>query len=84
MDDNQLQTSFSVTVIFLNETDMKQDLPDQHQELTLQVHRQLDDVSLNINDGKQKQELLQPTCRRFFLYRAINVDGSGHGLGRIL
>lgn len=58
MDDNQLQTSFSVTVIFLNETDMKQDLPDQHQELTLQVHRQLDDVSLNINDGKQKQELL--------------------------
>lgn len=58
MDDNQLQTSFSVTVIFLNETDMKQDLPDQHQELTLQVHRQLDDVSLTIHNGKQKQELL--------------------------
>lgn len=58
MDDNQLQTSFSVTVIFLNETDMKQDLPDQHQELTLHVHRQLDDVSLTINNGKQKQQLL--------------------------
>lgn len=57
MDDNQLQTSFSVTVIFLNESDIKQELPDPHQELTLQVHRQLDDVSLSIKDGKQKQEL---------------------------
>lgn len=47
MGDNQLQTRFSVTVIFLNESDTK---PDQHQELTLQVHRQQDDVSLTIND----------------------------------
>ncbi|XP_067290264.1 histone-arginine methyltransferase CARM1 isoform X2 [Pseudorasbora parva] len=47
MGDNQLQTRFSVTVIFLNESDTKRD---QHQELTLHVHRQLDDVSLTIND----------------------------------
>ncbi|XP_050976506.1 histone-arginine methyltransferase CARM1 isoform X6 [Labeo rohita] len=52
MDDNQLQTSFSVTLIFLNENDVKQELPisSQHQELTLQVHRELDDISLNINN----------------------------------
>ncbi|XP_056091807.1 histone-arginine methyltransferase CARM1 isoform X2 [Rhinichthys klamathensis goyatoka] len=48
MGDNQLQSRFSVTVIFLNESDVKRD---QHQELTLHAHRQLDDdVSLTIND----------------------------------
>ncbi|CAM4730778.1 unnamed protein product [Leuciscus chuanchicus] len=48
MGDNQLQSRFSVTVIFLNESDIKRD---QHQELTLHAHRQLDeDVSLTIND----------------------------------
>ncbi|KAK7120112.1 hypothetical protein R3I94_020206 [Phoxinus phoxinus] len=48
MGDNQLQSRFSVTVIFLNESDIKRD---QHQELTLLAHRQLDDdVSLTIND----------------------------------
>jgi len=51
MGDNQLQSRFSVTVIFLNESDVKRD---QHQDLTLHAHRQLDDdVSLTINDGKQ-------------------------------
>ncbi|XP_039531592.1 histone-arginine methyltransferase CARM1 isoform X4 [Pimephales promelas] len=48
MGDNQLQSRFSVTVIFLNESDVKRD---QHQDLTLHAHRQLDDdVSLTIND----------------------------------
>ncbi|XP_077099396.1 histone-arginine methyltransferase CARM1 isoform X2 [Siphateles boraxobius] len=48
MGDNQLQSRFSVTVIFLNESDIKRD---QHQELTLHAHKQLDDdVSLTIID----------------------------------
>nr|XP_021334911.1 histone-arginine methyltransferase CARM1 isoform X1 [Danio rerio] len=53
MDDNQLQSSFSVTLTFLNESDVKEDLPAaslQHQELTLQVHRELEDINLNITD----------------------------------
>ncbi|XP_051972704.1 histone-arginine methyltransferase CARM1 isoform X2 [Xyrauchen texanus] len=52
MGDNQ--TSFSVTLIFLNENDLNQDLiptPSQHQELTLKVHRELEDISFTINDG---------------------------------
>ncbi|XP_051542453.1 histone-arginine methyltransferase CARM1 isoform X2 [Myxocyprinus asiaticus] len=52
MGDNQ--TSFSVTLIFLNENDINQDListQNQHQELTLKVHRELEDISFTINDG---------------------------------
>uniref|UniRef100_A0A671PEU1 Histone-arginine methyltransferase CARM1 n=1 Tax=Sinocyclocheilus anshuiensis TaxID=1608454 RepID=A0A671PEU1_9TELE len=52
MGDNQLQTSFSVTLIFLNESDLKQDLPtsSQHQELTLQIRGEADDVCLTVNN----------------------------------
>ncbi|KAK2871511.1 hypothetical protein Q8A67_024038 [Cirrhinus molitorella] len=52
MGDNQLQTTFSVTLLFLNENDVKQEPPisSQHQELTLQVHREVDDISLTINN----------------------------------
>lgn len=52
MGDNQLQTSFSVTLIFLNENDLKQELPIsiQHQELLLQIHRELDDICLTVNN----------------------------------
>ncbi|XP_016329941.1 histone-arginine methyltransferase CARM1-like isoform X2 [Sinocyclocheilus anshuiensis] len=51
MTDNQFQSSFSVTLISLNESDMKQELPlsSPHQELTLLVHREMD-FSLSIND----------------------------------
>ncbi len=56
MGDNQLQSSFSVTLVFLNESDLKQELPisNQHQELTLQIHRELDDIGLTVNNGKQR------------------------------
>ncbi|XP_058645826.1 histone-arginine methyltransferase CARM1 isoform X2 [Onychostoma macrolepis] len=52
MGDNQLQTGFSVALIFLNENDLKQELPvsNQHQELRLQIHREADDISLTAND----------------------------------
>lgn len=52
MGDNQLQTGFSVTLIFLNESDLKQELPvsNQHQELRLQIHREADDICLTAND----------------------------------
>ncbi|XP_016377551.1 histone-arginine methyltransferase CARM1-like isoform X2 [Sinocyclocheilus rhinocerous] len=52
MGDNQLQTSFSVTLIFLNENDLKQDLPisSQHQELRLQIRGEADDICLTVNN----------------------------------
>ncbi|XP_016399406.1 histone-arginine methyltransferase CARM1-like [Sinocyclocheilus rhinocerous] len=52
MGDNQFQSSFSVTLVSLNESDMKQELPLSRplQELTLLVHREMDDFSLSIND----------------------------------
>uniref|UniRef100_A0A671PCF9 Histone-arginine methyltransferase CARM1 n=1 Tax=Sinocyclocheilus anshuiensis TaxID=1608454 RepID=A0A671PCF9_9TELE len=48
-----LQTSFSVTLIFLNESDLKQDLPtsSQHQELTLQIRGEADDCILMLPDA---------------------------------
>uniref|UniRef100_A0A673JEG1 Histone-arginine methyltransferase CARM1 n=1 Tax=Sinocyclocheilus rhinocerous TaxID=307959 RepID=A0A673JEG1_9TELE len=47
-----LQTSFSVTLIFLNENDLKQDLPisSQHQELRLQIRGEADDICLTVNN----------------------------------
>ncbi|XP_043106756.1 histone-arginine methyltransferase CARM1 isoform X5 [Puntigrus tetrazona] len=52
MGDNQLQTRFSVNLIFLNENDLKQEQPisSQHQELTLQLHREPDDICLTVNN----------------------------------
>ncbi|TRY83240.1 hypothetical protein DNTS_032508 [Danionella cerebrum] len=52
MGENHLQTSFFVTLSFLNDGDEKADLPPfpQHQELMLQVHEELDHISLNITD----------------------------------
>uniref|UniRef100_A0A8C2AXB7 Histone-arginine methyltransferase CARM1 n=1 Tax=Cyprinus carpio TaxID=7962 RepID=A0A8C2AXB7_CYPCA len=52
MGDNQLQTSFSVTLIFLNENDLKKDLPisSQHQQLRLEIHREADDICLTVNN----------------------------------
>ncbi|XP_016115781.1 histone-arginine methyltransferase CARM1-like [Sinocyclocheilus grahami] len=51
MTDNQLQSSFSVTLVSLDESDMKQELarPRPHQGLTLLVHTEMD-FSLSIND----------------------------------
>lgn len=47
--------SFSVTLVFLNENDIEQNLLDstksQHQKHTLHVSRELDDTSFTINDG---------------------------------
>ncbi|XP_056591711.1 histone-arginine methyltransferase CARM1 isoform X4 [Triplophysa dalaica] len=47
--------SFSVTLVFLNENDIEQNLLDstdsQHQKHTLHVSRELDDPSFIINDG---------------------------------
>ncbi|XP_016097359.1 histone-arginine methyltransferase CARM1-like [Sinocyclocheilus grahami] len=52
MGDNQPQTSFSVTLIFLNENDLKQDLPtaSQHQELRLQIRGEAGDICLTVNN----------------------------------
>ncbi|XP_055065155.2 histone-arginine methyltransferase CARM1 isoform X1 [Misgurnus anguillicaudatus] len=53
MGDNQM--SFSITLVFLNENNIKQNLLDstqsQHQKRTLQVSRELNDIYFTINDG---------------------------------